>query len=104
MNGPSFDVYSLGPLALSSLSSVLADNGYMDSAIDILIKLSEKEGPLSPEYLSAIGGFMVKYLLGISIEGGKLQKRSYRSSRIGNISGHFITPDGKKTVIGDRGQ
>ena len=47
---------------------------------------------------------MVKYLLGISLEGGKLQKRSYRSSRIGNISGHFITPDGKKTVIGDRGQ
>lgn len=104
VNGPSFDVYSLGPLALSSLSSVLADNGYMDSAIDILIKLSEREGPLFPEYLSAIGGFMVKYLLGISLEGGKLQKRSYRSSRIGNISGHFITPDGKKTVIGDRGQ
>ena len=71
----------------------------MDSAIDILIKLSEKEGPLLPEYLSAIGGFMVKYLLGISFEGGKLQKRPYRSSRIGDISGHFITPGGEEIVI-----
>ncbi|MBQ6258838.1 MAG: hypothetical protein IJJ79_04065, partial [Lachnospiraceae bacterium] len=71
----------------------------MDSAIDILIKLSEKEGPLLPEYLSAIGGFMVKYLLGISFEGGKLQKRSYQNSRIGDISGHFITPGGEEIVI-----
>ena len=99
VSSPSFDVFSLGPLAISHLSSVLADNGYMDSAIDILIKLSEKEGPLLPEYLSAIGGFMVKYLLGISFEGGKLQKRPYRSSRIGDISGHFITPGGEEIVI-----
>ena len=101
VNEPSFDVFSLGPLALSKVTHVLYEAGFMESALNILFVLSEKEGPYPPEYLTAIGGFVVKYILGISFEDGKVQKNPVQKGRLKNISGRFITPDGTDIVIED---
>ncbi|MCR5210923.1 MAG: alpha-L-rhamnosidase N-terminal domain-containing protein [Lachnospiraceae bacterium] len=101
VTAPSFDLTSLGPLALSKVTHVLMEAGFSESAYDLLFMLSEKEGPYPPEYLTAIGGFIVKYILGISFEDGKVQKNPIQKGRLKNISGHFISPDGTDIVIGD---
>ena len=96
---PSFDVFSLGPLALSKVTHVLMDAGYSETAFDLLFTLSEKEGPYPPEYLTAIGAFIVKHILGISFSGGKVQKDPKEKGRLKNVSGRFMTPDGEDIVI-----
>ena len=75
--------------------------GFSESAYDLLFMLSEKEGPYPPEYLTAIGGFIVKHILGIGFEDGKVLKNPIQKGRLNNISGHFISPDGTDIVIGD---
>ena len=94
-----FSPESFGPLALSMLPETLYNAGFKETAFKVLLHLCERKGAYTPEYLTAIGSFVVKHICGIHYSKGVFTiKPEYWP--IEKCEGVFALPNGEKMIFG----
>ena len=95
----SFSSASLGPLAISMLPETLYKAGYKEEAFKQLLLLCERKGAYTPEYLTAIGSFVIKNICGIHYSKGEFTiKPEYWP--IEKCEGVFAMPGGERMIFG----
>ena len=94
-----FSIGSLGPLALSALPETLYEAGFKGTAFKILLRLCEREGAYTPEYLTAIGSFVIKHICGIRYSKGVLSMNP-EYCPLKKCEGVFEMPDKERVIFG----
>ena len=93
-----FSIGSLGPLALSALPETLYEAGFKGTAFKILLRLCEREGAYTPEYLTAIGSFVIKHICGIRYSKGVLTMNP-EYCPLKKCEGVFEMPDKERVIF-----
>lgn len=94
-----FSFETLGPIALSMLPETLYEAGYKGTAFKVLLHLCKKDGPYTPEYLTAIGSFVIKHICGIHYSKGVVTMQP-QYCPLKNCEGVFEMPNKERVIFG----